>query len=151
MSNYLNAVLTGEPEFDWALPLQNALTKVGKVSDARGVWGIRPIFWGIVLLLGVAIGGYVHVNKSTSRPGASGQAGSSPSDALAVANGRTPKDEPMALVADANLSRQLSVVVVARVSFGGNVTPGPGDMEGVFAPVAVGQKDSQLEINKVLI
>jgi hypothetical protein len=42
------------------------------------------------------------------------------------------------------------VIVVARISLRGNVTPEAGDLEGISAPVAVGSKDLKLEITEVL-
>ena len=59
-------------------------------------------------------------------------------------------DDSMAMVSTTSLSQQSKVVVVARVSLRGNVTPAPGDLEGVSAPVAVGTKDLKLEITEVL-
>jgi cytochrome c-type biogenesis protein CcmH len=59
-------------------------------------------------------------------------------------------DDSMAMVANSGLSKFSTVVVVARISLRGNVTPQPGDIEGVSAPVAVGAKDLKLEITEVL-
>jgi cytochrome c-type biogenesis protein CcmH len=59
-------------------------------------------------------------------------------------------DDSMAMVANSGLSKFATVVVVARVSLRGNVTPQAGDLEGVSAPVAVGAKDLKLEITEVL-
>jgi cytochrome c-type biogenesis protein CcmH len=59
-------------------------------------------------------------------------------------------DDSMAMVANSGLSKFATVVVVARVSARGNVTPQAGDLEGVSAPVAVGAKDLKLEITEVL-
>jgi cytochrome c-type biogenesis protein CcmH len=59
-------------------------------------------------------------------------------------------DDSMAMVPNVNLSKQAQVVVVARISLRGNVTPVAGDIEGVSAPVAVGSKDLKLEITEVL-
>ncbi len=59
-------------------------------------------------------------------------------------------DDSMAMVANSGLSKFATVVVVARVSLRGNVTPQAGDLEGVSAPVPVGAKDLKLEITEVL-
>ncbi len=59
-------------------------------------------------------------------------------------------DDSMAMVPNMNLSTQSQVVVVARISLRGNVTPEAGDLQGVSAPVAVGTKDIKLEIGEVL-
>ncbi len=59
-------------------------------------------------------------------------------------------NDSMGMVPDVNLSKMSTVVVVARISIRGNVTPGAGDLEGVSAPVAVGTKDLKLEITEVL-
>jgi cytochrome c-type biogenesis protein CcmH len=59
-------------------------------------------------------------------------------------------DDSMSMVANAGLSKQSQVVVVARISLRGNVTPAVGDLEGVSAPVVVGSKDLKLEITEVL-
>jgi cytochrome c-type biogenesis protein CcmH len=59
-------------------------------------------------------------------------------------------DDSMSMVPNVGLSKQSMVVVVARVSLRGNVTPAAGDLEGVSAPVAVGSKDLKLEITEVL-
>jgi cytochrome c-type biogenesis protein CcmH len=59
-------------------------------------------------------------------------------------------DDSMGMVPDVSLSKLASVVVVARISMRGNVTPGTGDLEGVSAPTAVGTKDLKLEITEVL-
>jgi cytochrome c-type biogenesis protein CcmH len=59
-------------------------------------------------------------------------------------------DDAMAMVPNAGLSKQSKVVVVARISLRGNVTPAAGDLEGISAPVAVGSKDLKLEITEVL-
>ncbi len=59
-------------------------------------------------------------------------------------------DDSMAMVPDVSLSKLSAVVVVARISARGNVTPAAGDLEGVSAPVAVGSKDLKLEITEVL-
>lgn len=59
-------------------------------------------------------------------------------------------DDAAAMVPGVGLSGQKEVVVVARISLSGNVTPAPGDLQGVSAPVPVGQKAIKLEINEVL-
>lgn len=59
-------------------------------------------------------------------------------------------DDAAAMVPGVGLSGQKDVVVVARISVSGNVTPAPGDLQGVSAPVPVGQKAIKLEINEVL-
>jgi cytochrome c-type biogenesis protein CcmH len=59
-------------------------------------------------------------------------------------------DDSMSMVPNAGLSKLSTVVVVARVSLRGNVTPAAGDLEGISAPVAVGSKDIKLEITEVL-
>jgi cytochrome c-type biogenesis protein CcmH len=59
-------------------------------------------------------------------------------------------DDSMSMVPNTGLSKQSMVVVVARVSLRGNVTPAAGDLEGTSAPVAVGSKDLKLEITEVL-
>ncbi len=58
--------------------------------------------------------------------------------------------DAMAMTSNASLSKTVTVVVVARVSLRANVTPAPGDLEGVSAPVAVGTKNLKLEISEVL-
>jgi cytochrome c-type biogenesis protein CcmH len=59
-------------------------------------------------------------------------------------------DDSMGMVPNVSLSKLSTVVVVARISVRGNVTPAAGDLEGVSAPVAVGSKDLKLEITEVL-
>jgi cytochrome c-type biogenesis protein CcmH len=59
-------------------------------------------------------------------------------------------DDSMAMVPDVSLSRLPAVVIVARISIKGNVTPAAGDLEGISAPVSVGTKDLKLEITEVL-
>ena len=59
-------------------------------------------------------------------------------------------DDSMAMVPNMGLSTQTKVVVVARISLRGNVTPQAGDLEGLSAPVAVGARDIKLEITEVL-
>ncbi len=59
-------------------------------------------------------------------------------------------DDSMAMVPNTSLSMQAKVVVVARISLRGNVTPQAGDFEGISAPVSVGTKDLKLEISEVL-
>ncbi len=58
--------------------------------------------------------------------------------------------DAMAMTSNASLSKTVTVVVVARVSLRANVTPAPGDLEGVSAPVAMGTKNLKLEISEVL-
>jgi cytochrome c-type biogenesis protein CcmH len=59
-------------------------------------------------------------------------------------------DDTNAMVQGMELSRLKQVVLVARISASGNVTPAPGDWQAVTAPVAVGQKDIKLEISELL-
>lgn len=59
-------------------------------------------------------------------------------------------DDSMGMVPEVSLSKLSSVVVVARISARGNVTPAAGDLEGVSAPVPVGSKNLKLEITEVL-
>ena len=59
-------------------------------------------------------------------------------------------DDSMAMVSTTSLSQQDKVVVVARVSLRGNVTPAPGDLQGVSAPVPVGTRDLKVEITEVV-
>lgn len=59
-------------------------------------------------------------------------------------------DDSMGMVPEVSLSKLSSVVVVARISARGNVTPVAGDLEGVSAPVPVGTKNLKLEITEVL-
>ncbi len=59
-------------------------------------------------------------------------------------------DDSMGMVPNVSLSKLSAVVVVARISARGNVTPTTGDLEGVSAPVPVGSKDLKLEITEVL-
>ena len=59
-------------------------------------------------------------------------------------------DDSMAMVSNTGLSKFSAVVVVARVSVRGDVTPGPGDLEGISAPVPIGTKNLKLEITEVL-
>lgn len=59
-------------------------------------------------------------------------------------------DDSMGMVPEVSLSKLSSVVVVARISARGNVTPTAGDLEGVSAPVPVGSKNLKLEITEVL-
>ena len=59
-------------------------------------------------------------------------------------------DDSMAMVPNVSLSKFSKVVVVARVSARGDITPAPGDLEGVSAPVTVNSKNLQLQITEVL-
>ncbi len=59
-------------------------------------------------------------------------------------------DDSMGMVPNVSLSKFSSVVVVARISVRGDVTPAAGDLEGVSAPVPVGSKNVKLEITEVL-
>lgn len=59
-------------------------------------------------------------------------------------------DESMGMVKDTNLAYVSTVVVVARVSLRGDVSPKAGDMQGVSAPVPVGTSGLKLEISEVL-
>ena len=59
-------------------------------------------------------------------------------------------DNKMAMVPDHSLAKVQAVVVGARISASGDVTPHPGDLQGLSAPVAVGTSDLKLEISEVL-
>jgi cytochrome c-type biogenesis protein CcmH len=59
-------------------------------------------------------------------------------------------DDTMAMVPDAKLSRESTVVIGARVSQRGDVMPQAGDMQGWSAPVKVGATGLRLEISEVL-
>ena len=59
-------------------------------------------------------------------------------------------DDSMGMVPNVNLSKFASVVVVARVSARGDVTPAAGDLQGESPPVTVGSRNVQLEITEVL-
>ncbi|MEI7537312.1 MAG: tetratricopeptide repeat protein [Comamonadaceae bacterium] len=59
-------------------------------------------------------------------------------------------DDSMAMDPGHGLSTQSVVVVVARISMRGNVTPQAGDFEGSSAPVPVGKGGVKLEITEVL-
>jgi cytochrome c-type biogenesis protein CcmH len=59
-------------------------------------------------------------------------------------------DDSNAMVRDAKLSQVPTVVIGARISKKGDVTPGPGDMQGWSAPVPVGTRGIRLEISEVL-
>ncbi len=59
-------------------------------------------------------------------------------------------NDSMAMDPSHGLSTQSMVVVVARISMRGNVTPQPGDFEGSSAPVPVGNSAVKLEISEVL-
>jgi cytochrome c-type biogenesis protein CcmH len=59
-------------------------------------------------------------------------------------------DDSSAMVAEARLSTVRSVVIGARISRRGDVTPQPGDMQGWSAPVPVGTRGIRLEISEVL-
>jgi cytochrome c-type biogenesis protein CcmH len=59
-------------------------------------------------------------------------------------------DDSMAMDPSHSLSTQSLVVVVARISMRGNVTPQAGDFEGSSAPVQVGNSAVKLEITEVL-
>ncbi len=59
-------------------------------------------------------------------------------------------DDSMGMVPNVSLSKLSQVVVVARISARGDITPAPGDLEGVSAPVSVGAKNLKLEIAEVL-
>ena len=59
-------------------------------------------------------------------------------------------DDSMAMDPSHGLSTQSLVVVVARISMRGNVTPQAGDFEGSSAPVPVGTSAVKLEITEVL-
>jgi cytochrome c-type biogenesis protein CcmH len=59
-------------------------------------------------------------------------------------------DDSMAMVPNMGLSKLSTVIIVARISAKGNVTPSAGDLEGVSAPVPVGTKNLKLEITEVL-
>ncbi|MEP7139401.1 MAG: hypothetical protein ABI745_07240 [Caldimonas sp.] len=59
-------------------------------------------------------------------------------------------DDSNAMVPDARLSQVRTVVIGARISKRGDVTPQPGDMQGWSAPVPVGTRGLRLEISEVL-
>lgn len=59
-------------------------------------------------------------------------------------------DDSMAMVPGVNLSRAGTVVIGARVSSRGDVTPRPGDVQGWSAPVPVGTTGVKLEMSEVL-
>ncbi|MEI6734703.1 MAG: tetratricopeptide repeat protein [Comamonadaceae bacterium] len=59
-------------------------------------------------------------------------------------------DDSMAMDPSHGLSTQSMVVIVARISMRGNVTPQSGDFEGSSAPVPVGNSAVKLEIAEVL-
>ncbi len=59
-------------------------------------------------------------------------------------------DDSAAMVPNMGLSKLSKVIVVARISMKGDVTPTPGDLEGVSAPVPVGTNNLKLEITEVL-
>ena len=59
-------------------------------------------------------------------------------------------DDSMAMVPNMGLSKLSTVVVVARISLKGNVTPTAGDLEGISAPVSVGSQGLKLEISEIL-
>ncbi len=59
-------------------------------------------------------------------------------------------DDSNAMVRDAKLSQVPTVVIGARISTRGDVTPKPGDMQGWSAPVPVGTRGIRLEISEVL-
>lgn len=59
-------------------------------------------------------------------------------------------DDSSAMVPDVRLSKVQTVVIGARISKRGDVTPQPGDMQGWSAPVPVGTRGIRLEISEVL-
>ncbi len=59
-------------------------------------------------------------------------------------------DDSMAMNPASNLSTLNKVVVVARISLRGDVTPQAGDLEARTLPVSVGAKDLKLEIAEAL-
>ena len=59
-------------------------------------------------------------------------------------------DDTMAMVPNVKLSQVSAVVIGARVSVRGDVTPQHGDMQGWSAPVSVGTKGIKLEISEVI-
>ena len=59
-------------------------------------------------------------------------------------------DDAKAMVPEARLSQVRTVVVGARISERGDVTPRAGDMQGWSAPVPVGTRGIRLEISEVL-
>jgi cytochrome c-type biogenesis protein CcmH len=59
-------------------------------------------------------------------------------------------DDGSAMVPDVRLSQVQMVVIGARISKRGDVTPQPGDMQGWSAPVRVGTRGIRLEISEVL-
>jgi cytochrome c-type biogenesis protein CcmH len=59
-------------------------------------------------------------------------------------------DDSMAMVPQARISLQSNVIVGARVSRRGDATPGPGDLQGLSVPVAVGTQGLKLEISEIV-
>jgi len=59
-------------------------------------------------------------------------------------------DDTMAMVPQARLSQAERVVIGARISVRGDVTPRSGDMQGYSAPVPVGAQGIRLEIGEVI-
>ena len=59
-------------------------------------------------------------------------------------------DDSNAMVRDTKLSQVRTVVIGARISARGDVTPKPGDMQGWSAPVPVGTRGIRLEISEVI-
>jgi cytochrome c-type biogenesis protein CcmH len=59
-------------------------------------------------------------------------------------------DDSSAMVPQAKLSQQATVVIGARISRRGDVMPQAGDMQGWSAPVSVGTQGIKLEISEVI-
>ena len=59
-------------------------------------------------------------------------------------------DDSSAMVPEVRLSQVRTVVIGARISRRGDVTPQPGDMQGWSAPVPLGTRGIHLEISEVL-
>ncbi len=58
-------------------------------------------------------------------------------------------DDSLAMSPAARISGAQQVVITARISKSGQAMPASGDLEGGSAPVAPGQREVQIEINKV--
>jgi cytochrome c-type biogenesis protein CcmH len=59
-------------------------------------------------------------------------------------------DDSMSMVPGVTLSKAGRVVIGARVSQGGDVTPQPGDVQGWSAPVDVGSRGLKVEMSEVI-
>ncbi len=58
-------------------------------------------------------------------------------------------DDSMSMMPNAKLSGFPNVQVGARISKSGSATPGPGDLEGVSAPLHLGATDVKVKINSI--